>query len=388
MAIARAAGYHASVSIQRSGRFNFPTHKGERLAMTDSSRISRREFTKTALAGTAAALGTPLVLTAKKTEAKTAIVGEGEHRYECLHDWGTLPNGHEYGGASHGVAVDSQGRIYVTHHGGPGSIFVFDREGKFIKSMGEEHAEKNKGVGHGIDIRKEGGEEFLYLSPNNLTFGFAKMTLDGELVWKKDRMAIKKDSGKYEGQAAFRATNVNFAPDGGYYLGDGYGSGWIHRYDKNDKYVSSFGGDGTADGKFKTPHGQWLDDRDGVPKVAVCDRANKRLQWFDLEGNFLKKLDGFLFPADIDIQGEIMLVPDLHCRITLLDKSDKVITQLGEDPAWREKALAGFKMRGQRANWQPGKFVHPHDACFDKEGNIFVAEWVVTGRVTKLRKVG
>ncbi|MGC6425875.1 MAG: peptidase, partial [Akkermansiaceae bacterium] len=34
-----------------------------------------------------------------------------------------------------------------------------------------------------------------------------------------------------------------------------------------------------------------------------------------------------------------------------------------------------------------GKFVHPHDACFDPEGNIFVAEWVSTGRVTKLRKV-
>ena len=37
--------------------------------------------------------------------------------------------------------------------------------------------------------------------------------------------------------------------------------------------------------------------------------------------------------------------------------------------------------------WQPGKFVHPHDACFDADGNIFVAEWVVGGRVTKLRKL-
>ena len=44
-------------------------------------------------------------------------------------------------------------------------------------------------------------------------------------------------------------------------------------------------------------------------------------------------------------------------------------------------------MRSQRPQWKPGKFVHPHDACFDKAGNIFVAEWVVTGRVTKLKKV-
>jgi len=27
-----------------------------------------------------------------------------------------------------------------------------------------------------------------------------------------------------------------------------------------------------------------------------------------------------------------------------------------------------------------GKFVHPHDACFDKDGNIYVVEWVSTGR--------
>ncbi len=356
--------------------------------MTDPSPISRREFNKTALAGTAAVLGTPMILTASKTDPKTVVIGAGEHQYECLHDWGTLPNGHTYGGASHGVAIDSQGRIYITHHGGPGSIFVFDEDGKFIRAMGEEHREKNKAVGHGIDIRKEGGEEFLYLSPNNTTLGFSKMTTSGELVWKKDRDTIARDSGKYEGGARFRATNASFSPDGGYYLGDGYGSGWIHRYDKNDKYVSSFGGDGTADGQFKTPHGQWLDDRDGTPKVAVCDRANKRLQWFDLEGNFLKKMDGFLFPADIDIRGDIMLVPDLHCRVTLLDKENKVLAQLGDDPEWRSKALAnGFKMRSQRPKWQPGKFVHPHDACFDHEGNIFVTEWVVTGRVTKLRKV-
>ena len=35
----------------------------------------------------------------------------------------------------------------------------------------------------------------------------------------------------------------------------------------------------------------------------------------------------------------------------------------------------------------PGKFVAPHGACFDHEGNIFVVEWVEVGRVTKLRHV-
>ena len=357
---------------------------------TKSNRtlVPRRSFLKAAGAG-AAVVATPQLLRANKTDSRLAVVGEGEHTYECIHNWGELPPRHQYGGASHGVAIDRSGMVYITHHGVPGSIFVFDPDGRFVRAMGERFMEKGQGVGHGIDIREEEGQEFLYLSPDNDTLGFAKTTLDGELVWHKDRETIARDSGLYASdKARFRATNMNFAPDGGFYLGDGYGSGYIHRYDKNAKFVSSFGGTGTDDGRFQTPHGQWLDSRGGTAKVVVCDRANKRLQYFDLEGNYLSKLEGFLFPADIDIQGDLMVVPDLHCRITLLDKENHVITQLGEDDAWRQQALDQFKMRSQPERWQPGKFVHPHDACFDQQGNIFVAEWVQTGRVTKLRKVG
>jgi hypothetical protein len=31
--------------------------------------------------------------------------------------------------------------------------------------------------------------------------------------------------------------------------------------------------------------------------------------------------------------------------------------------------------------------VHPHDACFDADGNIVVAEWVETGRITRLKHI-
>jgi DNA-binding beta-propeller fold protein YncE len=347
------------------------------------SRLTRRQAIK---AGASAAAVAPLILGAQdKAGTKAAVVGSGEHTYECIHDWGmaNLPTGHSYGGASHGTAFDKAGNIYITHKGGPGSIFVFDPAGTFVKTMAKEH----QANGHGIDIREEGGTEYMYLAPANTGLAYTKMTLDGEVVWQRDRAAIQKDSGKYEGKARFRPTNISFRPDGGYYLGDGYGSAYLHQYDKNDKYVRTIGGKGKGDGQFNTPHGQWLDERDGTAKLVVADRANKRLQWFDMDGKHLKTLGGFLFPADIDVQGDVMLVPDLHCRITLLDKADKVISHLGDDAEWRKAALAGFKMRKQRAKWKPGLFIHPHDAAFDKDGNIFVAEWVETGRVTKLRKV-
>ena len=355
---------------------------------TSSPSPDRRQFLRTVGAG-AAAIAMPELLLSQKTTAARPVIGEGEYRYECIHNWGKLPKGHVYGRASHGVAIDSSGHVYVTHHGTPGSIFVFDASGQFVKSMGREFMENGHGVGHGIDIRREGDDEFLYLSPDNNSFGFAKMSLQGELVWQKDRTTIAKDSGLYKDEnARFRATNLSFAPDGGYYLGDGYGSGYIHRYDKSDKYVASFGGSGVSDGKFRTPHGQWLDKRNGTPKVVVCDRAYKRLQYFDVNGKYLSQLEGFLFPADIDIQGDLMLVADLHCRLTLLDRQNQVIAQLADDAAWRKIVLdPKNKTRSSPTTWRPGRFVHPHDACFDEQGNIYVAEWVTGGRISKLRKL-
>ena len=95
-----------------------------------------------------------------------------------------------------------------------------------------------------------------------------------------------------------------------------------------------------------------------------------------------------LFPAHIDIRGKVMMVADLHARVSLFDEDNKPIVHLGDDEQWRKKVLDGFKVRSQPKEWLPGKFVHPHDACFDKDGNIYVVEWVATGRVTFLKKVG
>ena len=80
-----------------------------------------------------------------------------------------------------------------------------------------------------------------------------------------------------------------------------------------------------------------------------------------------------------------MLIPELHARLTLLDESNKVIARLGDDVEGvvKQKNVN----RGKPETWVIGKFVHPHDACFDENGNIIVAEWVSTGRVSRLKKV-
>lgn len=360
----------------------------------NTPRISRRRFIATATA----ALATPNILTAQKSDGPLIIGVEG-HRYEVLHNWPQLPDKYSWQ-TTHNVAVDAEGLLYVIHEGRENmkdhpSIFVFDAAGKFVRAFGNQF----QGGGHGLEVRTEGKQQFLYVTGYQQLKNFAKLTLTGEVVWEKHAPMDSKlypvgedtKPAKRWGADAFMPTNFAFLPDGGFFLADGYGSFRIHRYDKDGNWISMFGGRGNGPGQFNTPHGIWIDDRLGrEPSVVVADRANKRLQWFTMEGKHVKTLDGFILPANVDSLGGVLLVPDLSARITLLDKDDKVIAHLGEDDAWRAQVLKdGMKMRSSAKGeeWVSGKFLHPHDACFDPAGNIFVAEWVNTGRITKLRKL-
>lgn len=359
--------------------------------------MKRREF----LYATAATLSTgPLLLgMTRKAESKHPTIGIDGHRYECHHNWGTLPSTLEWQ-TTHNVAIDAAGQIYITHQGhkdmkGLDTVMVFDNKGQFIRSFGKEW----HGGGHGIDVRKDGSEEFLYLT-NTWTpkIKAAKTTLKGEMVWEMGRPECKE----YENpKANYNPTNVAFCADGSFFIGDGYGSHYMLKYSKDGKLKKVFGGNGAENGKFKTPHGNWVDNRSGKETLVVCDRANARLQTFDLDGKHLSTTDKgtVLFPANIDTNKDVLLVPDLHSRVSLFDKQGNVIVHLGEqsseDSAWRQKVVGSLgakapnrPIRTQPREWQAGRFVHPHDACFDHDGNIYVVEWVQGGRVTFLKKVG
>lgn len=358
----------------------------------------RRDFlrqTGAAAAAASFAAAGPFVHASDKAGSKKAIVGDGYYRYECHHNWGEVPSSIRYF-ETHGTAVDRAGFVYITHRAGGAkprtpaeaqdTIVVFDPQGKFVRSFGKEY----HGGGHGIDIREENGQEFLYLCcmmPVNLV---VKTDLKGEVVWIKKTPA---EAHVYDRpDRPFAPTNVAFGPDGTFYVGDGYGSHYIHEYDREGKWLRVFGGYGSGAGKFRTPHGLWFDNRAGrKPELVVADRANNRLQYLTLEGqaqSATKPNEVVLFPAHFDIRDDVLLVPDLHARVSLFDRDNKAIVHLGEDPAWRKEVLR-FKVRTQTPDqWPEGKFIHPHDACFDRDGNIIVAEWVTHGRVSFLRRVG
>lgn len=305
------------------------------------------------------------------------VLGSGSHRYEWVPDWLTPPPGMLFGD-THGVAQDSKGRIYLAHtvhpdSKSPNAVCVYDERGQFLTSWGSEF----RGGAHGLDLRKEGKQEFLYHC-DIANHRVVKTDLDGKFLWE---LPAPEESGKYLKGETYTPTNLAFAPNGDFYVADGYGSHWIHRYDKHARYQQTFGGRGKEPGQVTQPHGIWLDDRGKEPLLAVADRGNRRIQYFDLDGKHVRFVsEGMRLPCHFSIQKGEMLVPDLDSVVTILDASNKVAVQLGDG--------APSNLRDHpRADFVPGRFIHPHDSMFLRNGDILVAEWVPIGRVTLLRKV-
>ena len=355
---------------------------------------SRRGFLSAALGAASGVLVSPAILTARKTDSAVSV-GQGDFRYEAIHDWPQLPAEYAWQ-TTHGVAVDRAGNLYVIHEGHANqpdhpSIFVFDARGRFVRAF----SSRFQGGGHGLEVHEEGGQEFLYVCAYQQVKAIAKLDLRGEVVWL--RHAPMKSGIYADGEASkpqqvwgrdrFMPTNTAFLPGGDFYVTDGYGSYYVHRYRHSADWRSDFGGPGEGKGTFNTPHGIWVDNRPGrTPRIVVADRAHHTLQYLTLEGKYIETISGFGLPANISTYQDFMIVPELLGRVSVLGKDNQVVARLGDDSA-RIRADNKFAIRHDPRQWRPGKFVHPHDACFDAEGNIFVAEWVATGRVTKLRRL-
>jgi hypothetical protein len=355
---------------------------------------TRRKFLESAAVAPVVA---PLLLGLQdKAGTKAPVLGSGAFTYEAIHDWGELPATLKWGN-THGVVEDSQGNIYVHHtvhatSDAADTIVVFDNRGTFVRSWGKAF----RGVAHGLQIRKEGADEFLYLTVNasnpkmmpqpETQAAVVKATPKGEIVWTiQGPPPVDAYKPSADGTPArYNPTNVAIAPNGDLYVGDGYGSYFVNQYSAKGEYIRTFGGRGAAPGQLNEPHGIWVDTRRASPVLVVADRRNNRLQRFTLDGRHIDFIPGFRLPCHFDERQGTVVIPDLHGRVTLIDKANTVVAHLGDSnaPEWNNPLR-----REPRDKFIPGQFICPHGACFDRDGNIFVVEWVEVGRVTKLRRV-
>jgi DNA-binding beta-propeller fold protein YncE len=314
-----------------------------------------------------------------KSVTEAVVTGEGDNTYKALPKWCQIPENKPSLGPTHGgIVVDKAGNIYFSLDGGvdaaKNGLLVYKPDGTFIKGI----APGMTGM-HGLAINEENGEEFIYAA--HLAGKQAvKLKLDGTVVWK---IGVPMESGKYE-KAQYAPTGIAVAPDGSVFVADGYSTNWVHKFDKDQKYVKSFGGPGNGNGQFNTCHGLGIDKRGEKPVLLVCDRANGRLQHMDFDGNFIAVIaTGLHMPCSVSFHGEHIAIAELKGRVTILDGKNKEVAHLGANPDDSQSGNFGVPPEKMKV----GVFTAPHGVSYDKDANLYVMDWNASGRVSRLDRV-
>lgn len=275
-------------------------------------------------------------------------------------------------GPTHGgAAIDRNGNIYISTDTARG-IVVFNKDGKYVRHFGPT-------LIHGLYLRQEKDGEYLYAA-RPTAHEVTKIKTDGTVAWT---MSYPEESKIYANANEFNPTNMVSLPDGSIYVADGYGKNYIHKYDKNRKYIKSFGGQGSMpaeEGKFNRCHGLAVDTRGKKPMLVVCNRESGRVEHWDADGNFVAVLlKDLRMPAAAHVSKEFIAVAELQGRVTVLGKDNSVVAQVGDNPNTGHRANFGL----EPTQWTDGICNSPHSVAIDKSGNLIVSEWSRFGRLHK-----
>ena len=342
-------------------------------------------------------------------------IGSEKHTYEWIDNWAKIPDTESAraGWAHHGIVVTEVGDVIIYHPGDP-AVLTFDRDGKLRGSWDSGLVE-----GHGITIVKEGSTEYLWIAdngdksvkedgykpPNSLSPGqVVKKTLDGRtaMVLRPPDLAVYRE-GRYS-PTAVAVDEERHGGNGDVWVSDGYGMYYVHRYDKNGNYLSSINGDEGA-GRFSIPHGVWIDRRKPEPELYIAEhrrveegsrllRFEGRVQVYDLNGKFKRVFGAEHLGAPrrgIVIENGVMILPELNARVATFDADDNFggyftdNTEAMSTDGWpNSRDESGALTR--RKDLRPGIINSPHDMAMDAEGNLYLAEFLIGGRITKLAK--
>ncbi|HJT89590.1 MAG TPA: peptidyl-alpha-hydroxyglycine alpha-amidating lyase family protein [Bryobacteraceae bacterium] len=264
-----------------------------------------------------------------------------EIRFDSVPNALQLPAG-LYLGEVGGVATNSRGDIFVyTRTGHPtitlgtarpfahgGSrLFEFDRNGKFVREIGKD----SYGFMFAAQVRVDPNDNIWVVDQmTNMVMkfdpqGHVAMLLGrkAEAVTVPARPAPARDGAGQPSDLFNRPTDVAWDAAGDIFVADGLGNARIAKFDKDGKFIKSWGKKGTAPGEFANIRSIAVD---AEGNVYAADGGNKRVEVFDNDGNFktaftdvgnaqalclTKGPDQILYvsdsnpPNDIDRDGEI-----------------------------------------------------------------------------------
>jgi DNA-binding beta-propeller fold protein YncE len=290
----------------------------------------------------------------------TTIQGEGDYRYTISNDWAKIPDGMAWGEVA-AVAVDDKDQVYVFNRG-PHPMMVFDRDGSFLRSWGEDIFVRP----HGAHIADDG---ILYLTDDG-RHTVSKCTLEGQVLLT---LGVPGEPSALMSLDPFnRCTHTALSPTGEIYVSDGYGNACVHKYSPDGKHLLTWGGSGSGPGEFNLPHNICC-DADGW--VYVADRESHRVQVFDGNGRFetqwtnVHRPCGLFMPSGqcpvcyIGELGPVMPVnrrfPNLGPRISIADNKGNILARIGNSGD---------------GEFSPEYFIAPHGLAVDSHGDVYVGE--------------
>ncbi len=282
-------------------------------------------------------------------------VGSGDFQFEPVENWERGPAGRPFGGVVPSMATDSQDRVYIARRDPP-AILVYASDGRYLESWGEEVFHNPHSVWIGPDDR-------IYITDTD-DHTVRCCSSAGEILRTWGTVGAPGAPG-----APFNSpTWAVCSAEGELFVSDGYGQFRVHRFSAAGDLVCSWGEEGTGPGQFALPHCLRLDSRG---RVLVLDRENRRIQLFDLDGNYLDEWTGLGGPNDIFIDDDHVFVAEGERRISVLDLDGKVLNRWGE--------------QGD----EPGQFPdHPHGIWLDSSGDLYVAEVpFLANRLQKFKRV-
>lgn len=243
-------------------------------------------------------------------------------------------------------------------------VNIVDRNGRLVESW-EQH-NKLFVRPHRVLVNPHDPERHVWLVDDGAQAVF-KFTRDGKQLVQT--IGTRGVQGNDETHFA-RPTDITWLPDGTFFVSDGYINTRVVKFDRNGKYITSWGMRGNPPNETRpyymnTVHAIVIDKKN---RLYVSDRANHRVQIFDENGKFLDAWTNVPLPYSFLMTDDQYLwsASGQTQKFTKYDLNGRLLAAWGTFGAI------------------PGGFWGVHQFHVDSENNLYTAD-VHVGRPQKFR---